>query len=826
MTDATTLQPIFAVSPFGEAYLPSINRRQFESVRSAALYKDAYPELFSKENHLHVLVGMDSGLLANYVMEGPLPKGSRYLFVELDEVLALLNVEIPLALQEKVEVLPLSAFCERVSEGVYPVYFTKKSTSLHRSQGAKMAFLPDYIKLCTVVEKRMDLETFNQSIGLTQKIFAKRTLENASDCRIPAAHLEGRFSDKDCVILAGGPSLDRHIEWVKQHQHCLTIFAVSRISKNLLAHQLTPDVVLSVDPQEVSFDLSKDMLHLDEKALFVHSTYVEPRLLSQWHGHALYMGARLPWQEEPNIDTQGPTVTNAALHLALKMGFKRIFLLGMDLCFSSSGFTHASGSYEAAAGPNLTIVGEWVKTYGGEDAETSMQLLYALQALEEEAKHCSSHQEIINLSNTAAVAKGISFQAPESISGLTPAGDKTTTLHRLVCSYPGDGQNAFLARVHSELTQASQAFREIAMLAEEAHNHSKKLALAIQKKGHSSDYFQSLQKRIDSIESTLLGKYRVLAHFIKFFGFSEFTSFLTPAQSSEWQQDAVYKMSQDYYRAFKVNADMLIGLCNEALAKNQLRLDEIVPGADIAKLADGWRQYQEPGRAQLWLRRHPQPLPSSTNAQLESLSKAFEAQLYTAPPVAKEMKSGHNSLDRVEQKLLLLFGERHIGGLQQMSRILQGFAGKDAEAKRLCQLAKSLAFSLKNESGNALAALLEIDETHLTEREYKEMASLGLKVKQPEISLLALSKLIESSDEYLPLYASVLKLTGQYQAAAETYLEYLNKYAGDVVTWIKFGQFMLEAGERDMAISAFHQAEQADPGNALAKQYLSELYRQ
>lgn len=106
------------------------------------------------------------------------------------------------------------------------------------------------------------------------------------------------------------------------------------------------------------------------------------------------------------------------------------------------------------------------------------------------------------------------------------------------------------------------------------------------------------------------------------------------------------------------------------------------------------------------------------------------------------------------------------------------------------------------------------------------MASLGLKVQKPEISLLALDKLIEYSDEYYPLYASVLKLTGQYQHAAETYLEYLNKYPGDVVTWIKFGQFMVEAGERDMAISAFHQAEQADPGNAVAKQYLSELYHQ
>jgi len=65
----TNISNNFAISPFNEYYLPSINRHTFESIDSRTIYNKKFKQSFASQDKLNIVVGLDSGLLANYILE-------------------------------------------------------------------------------------------------------------------------------------------------------------------------------------------------------------------------------------------------------------------------------------------------------------------------------------------------------------------------------------------------------------------------------------------------------------------------------------------------------------------------------------------------------------------------------------------------------------------------------------------------------------------------------------------------------------------------------------------------------------------------------------
>lgn len=109
---STNIINTFAISQFDEYYLQSINRNQFEHLNSKTQYDAMFKQDFSQKDTLHLIVGMDSGLLANYVMDMELPAGSRYIFIELDAVLNLLKIDLPQKVQHDIKICSPTQFDE------------------------------------------------------------------------------------------------------------------------------------------------------------------------------------------------------------------------------------------------------------------------------------------------------------------------------------------------------------------------------------------------------------------------------------------------------------------------------------------------------------------------------------------------------------------------------------------------------------------------------------------------------------------------------------------------------------------------------------------
>ncbi|MGW7675646.1 6-hydroxymethylpterin diphosphokinase MptE-like protein [Shewanella sp. S23-S33] len=826
----SNIQNTFSISRFNEYYLPSVNRSMFESIDSKTQYDKKFKNDFAKEGMLQVVTGLDSGLLVNYLLEQGIPKGSIFIFVELDEVLNLLNIDIPKEIENKLFIYNYKDFQENFSSDTYGVYILKNHFKHYRSLGATSSHLPEYSILNTQIVKILEAGHLEQRVNSSQQKYFEEQFKNISENVLPASLLANRFTGHTCLIVAGGPSLDDHLDWIRSHSKHLFIIAVSRIAGKLHKVGIIPHIIVSVDPYDFSFEVNRDMMPLANSSLFVNSFHVNSRLLSQWQGKNLFMDNKYPWQleDKENIETIGPTVTNAAVHLATKMGFSSILLTGVDLCFTNTGFTHAKDSVESTLGPNLGIMGEWIDTYGGEKAETVTQLKLAIEALAVEAK-INPEIEFINLSLNAAKVNGMEYKNTEHISLQTEEPSPLELLDWVpYFSLEDKKQDNLISK--KEINRLITTLRNIVTLSKDILDLSQQLKEQT-KPPHT---VQKKFNKIDFIDKKINKSHSGIVKLIKTYGFSEFSAFLTTKKTEEWDTLHVLDMTENYYKAFISIAEQLIRLAQDSLARLTHRINELSQDTDLEPLVQFWRTEKQHGRINIWLKNNSdwqEHKKFKQNAQLleeyrhliQSISDEYQEQLTIIPKEYIENVKESASMENVFEKIIVLIRDNDHTGLVKMTLNLRELAIKDEAAKRLYHLAYSHQLLLEQNENKALQVLLELDNDLQSEIELKQISLLALKQGKIDIAEYAIARLAENIDEYVPQYAHILKLQGKHQDSINLYLDYLEKYPNDISTWIKFGLFMIDINQFSNAKTAFYHVLQADPDNRVAHEYINWL---
>lgn len=810
----------FSISKYDEYYLPSINRNTFEKLDSSTLYQQRFEESIFKPDTLHVIIGLDSGLLANYILERALPEGSKYVFVELESVLQLLTVDIPSHLHDKFSVLDSDGFFSYLESGIDDLYIVKDQCIVHNSLASIAPYLEDYSYLNNRINKKLENRALEQKVGFSQKIFFKQQLMNCSENRSPASILRDSFIGKTCIVIGGGPSLDDDLEWIEANYHDLFIITVSRIAAKLSKAKIPAHIIVSVDPQDVSFEVNREMMALSNESIFINSYHVNHRLISQWLGKSLYLGQNLPWIKDDidNIETVGPTVTNSAVRIAIELGFKQILLTGADFCYSSSGVTHSSGTIEAKSGPNLNRIGEWVQTYAGETAETIIQLIYAAQALEEEAVN-NPNVEIINLSKNAAMIKGVAHKNRESII-IESAKCSPKDLLELVPSST-DATTDFLQTKLLQLNKARNALTAISELANDAISINKlaKSSFNNQKKHHT--YTQKIEK----IEKRLNDNFSDFTQIIKFYGYFEFSKFLTTKEQEKWSAEHMNQMTHHYYKAFESLSVELLPYIIQALERLKSRIEEQAISPNLEILSQQWLKDDQPGRVRI-LKQHGALKENTdifTGQRAVELENNYQDQLVSFEHSYFSAHKRIQSLHNTHIKILELFRSKNKAGLTQLSNNLLKPSKNDTYAERMYRLSRSYNYILQDKHQPALDELLILNEELKTETELKQILLIALKLLKLDLVEGTLEKIILLNDEYCPQYAHILKLQGKTQKALDTYLDYLDKYPTDVTVLLKLGIFLTEVEQMATAKTVFEQVLEVSPDNLTAKNYIEQL---
>ncbi len=824
---------------FQDRYLYEINRNTFNKIGSNAFFQNHFGESLVQVDSLNIIVGTDSGLLLRYLTNLDLPEGSRYLFIEPPEILELIKeFTADLDLGDQITLSSSDDWTQSLSSYNFNDYVFIERVRVIESLGATDGYLSEYRHILFNVNQKISELIWQTRASIGGRDFAEQHIDNLVEQINPAIQLKRLFTGYTAVLLAGGPSLDEAIPWVRAHQDKLLIIAVSRISRRLIETGIEPHIVVSVDPQPVSFQVSKEMLLFDpEKTVFVHANHVSFSLLAQWPGQSAYLGDTFPWKtplNTANIGIVPPTVSNTALNLAIEMGCSRVILAGVDLCHSKEGYCHAQGSDEHSSGPQLSGVRLQVTTNGGRMAETTPDFYSAISCLEFQLDQTKEFDcEVINPFPGAAKVANVNHV---ELSHIELSELKEIPLDRLSRHLPKVDSDTRIKHYESllhELARVNGRLRSIRKLAKEALQCNDGL---FGRNNIKADF--KYKKRMDKIERRLNHEFKDISPLVLRFGGPEFLRM--PPSDREWTDEELEMAGQTYYTAYLNSADNLLNRIETAQKRIESAINETSSTPDFPQLIDQWTKDEIPGRGIAWLARYDRTIgdvPAKHQKTFETLNTQFNAQQEDRPYLLS--CEYENTLSGVRSKIYDVF--KH-GDPEELERLINNLQNsKKNDASELCNLALGYLAELNNQPEKALqyysflvdSSLDTINEKSDTINAYnsnledalRRMAYITIASKDYNTALMILDSLAAISPVHEPQYAELLRLTGNTSAALDVYANYLKKVPDDLVTVLKLGQLYQTLGVKDSARWAYQYVAKKDPKNRAAPKLLAELNR-
>ncbi len=190
---------------------------------------------------------------------------------------------------------------------------------------------------------------WNSGIQMSTE-FAINFRSNQERCTHNVDELRGLFDDREVILVGAGPSLDRSMEYLKNNMGKRTIVAVSTVLRKLLAANIIPDCVVVMDAQSRTIGHIKGIEDVDVPMLIDSVAYWEFAEKYQGEKYIVYQEGYRDAQEcaikgGNTLYATGGSVITLALAIALKLGAKTIYFVGVDLAYPA-GVSHATDTMD------------------------------------------------------------------------------------------------------------------------------------------------------------------------------------------------------------------------------------------------------------------------------------------------------------------------------------------------------------------------------------------------------------------------------------------------------------------------------------------------
>ena len=174
--------------------------------------------------------------------------------------------------------------------------------------------------------------------------------------------LKNRFRDIPSIVVGAGPSLDKNIRYLRKAREKALILSCDAALKPLMAHDIVPNFVIVLDPQE---EIARFLWNVPHKGItLVVPTIVHPSILELWEGDVLFFNKFAPdiptlveiQKAVPQIGilTPGGTVLSVTYDLAFQAGCNPILFAGQDLSYPKKN-SHSHGTEAAGKGLKSTV---------------------------------------------------------------------------------------------------------------------------------------------------------------------------------------------------------------------------------------------------------------------------------------------------------------------------------------------------------------------------------------------------------------------------------------------------------------------------------------
>ncbi len=774
---------------FGEEYLYAINRGMFEQESAKERIAREFGKLLAREDSLIIFIGSDSGNIIRYVLDRDLPTGTRYIFVEPESILKQVAMVVDLSsVENRVWLVTPEQLKEAAQEASITSYMYVDGVFLKRCLSAEYGFFDQYRSEYWDADSYINDLRWNALASLGQDAFIQRQLQNCADNSHPISEIRGCLEGRTVIVLGGGPSLDEHFDWIKAHRKQLIVFSVSRISARLQQVGLEPDFVFSVDPQDVSYELSKEMLNFGPNVIFVNQYHVAPKLLAQWPHQKFFMGPLLPWTSELNptelFNGSGPTVTNSAIAAAAWLGSKQILLAGVDLCFSPAGYTHAAGSMERAAGPKMDLSNLMVETNLGEFVNSRSDYANAARTISLQATALQSEGvKLINLSAHAARMENVVYHSPDTLS-LKESSIETLILPKRQLL----GSIEWLSTLQQELTDKQAEVSIVIELLEQAVQLHDSMYEEDQVNPHRKHELEQLEYRLSDEYSEVFKLAKTLS----------LRGLLRMAQAfDELDALALKQIKQrldTYYAALEAGAKRLEQHIKKGLESVEVRLRELsilkMHPDELQMQVYKWIEREEPGRAFCL------ELVGVKADALNIAKQTFKEEMRRdqLAPLAHRAKL-HN-LHALPERIQYL---KDKGDIDALEELLDSLVKTEGAQSYLPLIAASI-HQMQQQYEAALADLLPLMEqpdSPILEQSLVMMVSLCTKLGYHQAVMDAMAALASLNAFYLSLYSDALMANGQAKDAIEHLTEYLHYFPNDEEALMKLKKWYAEQGSEE-----------------------------
>lgn len=284
-------------------------------------------------------------------------------------------------------------------------------------------------------------------------------------------------NDVPVIIVAAGPSLDKNIGELRRAKGKCLIFAVDTAMKYLLAHDIMPDLGITIEP-------IKPMANYEDPRCFkvphVFDCESNPEIVSKNTARKFIYNCRdyvkrilqALGKNVPGDIPSGGSVATAAFAICYQLGIKRIIMIGQDLAYQGEA-THAGGV--ESKGINNNIGYDMIEGIDGGQVRTRSDWLAYLKWFENAIalmKDMGKDMEVIDATEGGALIHG------SHLMTLTEAIDEycvldydfAAELQKLPCllkAYEYEKLQKLVEKSALELEAVEDTAREAARLCEE-----------------------------------------------------------------------------------------------------------------------------------------------------------------------------------------------------------------------------------------------------------------------------------------------------------------------------------------------------------------------
>lgn len=621
-----------------------------------------------QEDRLYIIIGSDSGQLLRYVRNhAPLPRGSRWLFIEPDDILATLwlNPAIADYCNDYVKLVGLDEWQEQANLLQLTGYFRIDGVVLARSLGALDTSDPQYIDLIAFFDAELTALRYRTTVHLNKAPFIEPHILSSPNFLDGVERLENLFRGKQAVIIAGGPSLDDQISWLRNRRDQLFVMAVSRTSARLLDAGIEPDLLVAIDPFPNSLTVSRQMFDFSDETLLVTSSHPYPAITNRWPGTIFCAGALVPW-DDADINIQrpllmtGPTVTHTASELAIFMGFSEIIFCGLDLCHAPDGQTHATGSSEAAAGPLMEFSAIPVATNNGGTSWTTPDYHTGIAAMAMIAGRAPD-VKFVNPSPNAAAIEHVEHReldeihVPDRPFDRTPLkrarGEITEGLH--------ETRLETLAQSIKSIREELDKVGNLAQLGLESNQAYFNLTHPERQRRH--------KRRMQAVDRLFQGRFRRAANLAQRAATRAIMRTDLPHDFFALDRRQAEQLGNSYYDAIREQARRLLAPLDLALERVITRQMELDGETDSEQLAERYLEHDEPERIRWLERKHPGISGDAVRRARAAYDKRIEQLLKKESDRHRRMRSPRVAVKQIER----YFSHRNRPALCSLARSLE-----------------------------------------------------------------------------------------------------------------------------------------------------------